>query len=168
MTRTYVLDASAFIYGALPAGDLATVPAVYDEVKDEKSRLRLELLEGLRVVQPNSAAAGRVAAAARESGDDRRLSRADADLLALALQEREAGKDAVVLTDDYAVQNVAGRLGVPVEPLRQRKSRYSIVWEKQCTGCKRRYAASGEGRGDECPVCGAPLRPAKRSIARGK
>ncbi len=157
MVTTYVLDTSAFIYGIAPGGELETVPAVYAEVKDDRSRLKLELLEGLKVVEPDGRYVARVAEAARESGDDMRISKADGDLLALALQEREAGKDVVVMTDDYAVQNVARRLGVQTAALRQKKTRGSVAWEKRCTGCGRTFAG-----GEECPVCGSPLRLKKR------
>jgi UPF0271 protein len=163
MTTTYVLDASAFIYGIAPGGEMETVPAVYAEVKDERSRLKLEFMEDLKVVEPDSRYVSRVAAAARETGDDRRLSKADGDLLALALQEAEAGKDTVVMTDDYAVQNVARRLGIRAAALRQKKSRSSVAWEKRCTGCGRSFAD-----GEECPVCGSPLRLRKRPVTRGK
>ena len=173
IATTYVLDASAFIYGAFygasPGGEVETVPAIYAEVKDDRSRLKLELMEGLKVVEPDARYVGRVAATARETGDDRRLSPADGDLLALALQEREAGKDVVIVTDDYAVQNVARRLGVRTAALRQKKSRRDVAWERRCTGCGRRFEG-GEGPAvDEvCPVCGSPLRQQKRPATRGK
>ncbi len=174
IVTTYVLDASAFIYGVSPGGEVETVPAVYAEVKDERSRLTLELMEGLKVVEPAAPYVGRVAAAARETGDDRRLSPADGDLLALALQEREAGKDAVIVTDDYAVQNVARRLGVRTAALRQKKTRRAVAWEQRCTGCGRRFeggegpAPGGECEGTECPVCGSPLRQRKRPTKEGR
>lgn len=163
MVTTYVLDTSAFIYGIAPGGEMETVPAVYAEVKDERSRLKLELLEGLQVIEPDRIFVDRVAEAARETGDDQRLSKADGDLLALALQEKESGKDAVLMTDDYAVQNVARRLGVRVVALRQKKTRSSVAWERRCTGCGRAYA-----EGEVCPVCGSPLRLKKRPVTRGK
>ncbi len=142
---------------------METVPAVYAEVKDEQSRIRLEFVEGLKVIEPDARCVGRVAEAARTSGDHMRISKADGDLLALALQEQEAGKDVVVMTDDYAVQNVARRLGVPTAALRQKKTRGSVAWEKRCAGCGRTFAD-----GEECPVCGSPLRLKKRPITRGK
>jgi UPF0271 protein len=163
MATTYVLDASAFIYGIAPGGEMETVPAVYAEVKDERSRLKLELMEDLKVIEPDSRYVSRVAEAACETGDDQRISRADGDLLALALQEKEAGKDTVLMTDDYAVQNVARRLGIRAVALRQKKSRSSVAWEKRCTGCGRSFAD-----GEDCPVCGSPLRLKKRPITRGK
>jgi UPF0271 protein len=163
MVTTYVLDTSAFIYGIAPGGEMETVPAVYAEVKDDRSRLKLELLDGLKVVEPEDRCVARVADAARESGDDMRISKADGDLLALALQEQEAGKDVVVMTDDYAVQNVARRLGVRTAALRQKKTRSSVAWEKRCTGCGRAFAD-----GEECPVCGSPLRMRKRPWPRSR
>jgi UPF0271 protein len=159
MVTTYVLDTSAFIYGIAPGGEMETVPAVYAEVKDDRSRLKLEVLEGLKIVEPDGSFVAKVADAARESGDNMRISKADGDLLALAIQEKEAGKDVVVMTDDYAVQNVARRLGVRTAALRQKKTRNSVAWEKRCTGCGRTFA-----EGEECPVCGSPLRLKKRPV----
>ena len=163
MAITYVLDASAFIYGIAPGGEMETVPEVYAEVKDERSRLKLELMEGLKVIEPGGCYVARVAEAARDTGDDQRISKADGDLLALALQETEAGKETIIMTDDYAVQNMARRLGIRAAALRQKKSRHSVAWEKRCTGCGRSYA-----EGEVCPVCGSPLRLKKRPVTRGK
>jgi|AGTN01.2.fsa_nt_gi Predicted nucleic acid-binding protein, consists of a PIN domain and a Zn-ribbon module len=160
MVTTYVLDTSAFIYGIVPGGEMETVPTVYAEVKDDRSRLKLELMEGLKVIEPEGRYVDRVAEAAHETGDDQKISKADGDLLALALQEKDAGKDTVVMTDDYAVQNVARRLGIRAAALRQKKSMNSVAWEKRCTGCGRIFA-----EGEECPVCGSPLRLKKRYVA---
>jgi UPF0271 protein len=75
------------------------------------------------------------------------LSVADIDVLALALQ-----LDAAVVTDDYALQNVARKMGVPVVPLRQRGTP-GIRWRYRCTGCGRYSKGPGE-----CPVCGSPVK----------
>jgi UPF0271 protein len=143
MVTTYVLDTSAFIYGIVPGGEMETVPAVFAEVKDERSRLKLEFMEGLNVIEPDARYSGLVAEAAHATGDDQKISKADGDLLALALQEKEEGKDTVLMTDDYAVQNVARRLGIRAAALRQKKSRSSVAWEKRCTGCGRSFADRG-------------------------
>lgn len=163
MNKTFVLDASAFIYGSFPEGDLVTVPSVYAEVKDDRSRLRLELMDLLQVISPDEQFRRQIDDAAAATGDDKRLSPADRELLALALQESTSRTEVVLLTDDYAVQNVARKVGVKIRPLRQKKSRHSIEWEKRCTGCNRAYED-----GDVCEVCGSPLRLKKRSITRGK
>ncbi len=161
MPVIYVLDASAFIYGMFPAGELLTPARVYAEVKDEASRLKLEMLPGLSVREPEAGSVEAIRSAARETGDILRLSPSDVDLLALALEEKNAGKDVALLTDDYAVQNVARKLSLAIMPLHQKRIKNKIVWEKRCIGCNRTYA-----EGDVCEVCGSPLRLKKRSIER--
>jgi UPF0271 protein len=161
MPKTYVLDASAFIYGMIPEGELVTPPKVYEEVKDEASRLKLITLTQLKVKEPEPPYVDEVKKAAQETGDGMRLSPSDIDLLALAAEERAAGKDVALLTDDYAVQNVARKIGLAVVPLHQKRIKYKIVWEKRCMGCNRTYK-----EGDVCEVCGSPLKLKKRSSKR--
>ena len=161
MPRTYVLDASAFIYGMFPGGELVTPPKVYAEVKDEASALKLEMLTGLAVREPEIRHVEEVKKEARETGDIMRLSPSDVDLLALAAEERAAGKDVAILSDDYAVQNVARKMGLAILPLHQKRIKYKIVWEKRCMGCNRTFP-----EGDVCPVCGSPLKLRKRSAKR--
>ena len=159
MPETFVLDASAFIYGMIPEGELVTTSRVYDEVRDEASRFKLEMLRGLSVKEPGPGPVEEVKKAAQETGDIVRLSRSDIGLLAMALEEKGAGKTVKLLTDDYAVQNVARKLGLDIMPLHQKRIKYKIVWEKRCIGCNRTYK-----EGDVCEVCGSPLRMKKRSI----
>jgi UPF0271 protein len=161
MEKTYVLDASAFIYGMFPGGELVTPPKVYEEVRDEVSRLKLEMLANLRVTEPGPSYVDAIRKAAQETGDIARLSPSDIDLLALALEESDKGKDTDLLTDDYAVQNVARKIGLTVLPLHQKRIKYKIVWEKRCMGCNRTYK-----EGDVCEVCGSPLKLKKRSSKR--
>jgi UPF0271 protein len=161
MTKTYVLDASAFIYGMFPGGELVTPSKVYEEVKDEASRLKLEMLAHLKVKEPEPPYVDEAKKAAQETGDSVRLSPSDVDLLALAAEEHAAGKDVALLTDDYAVQNVARKMGLTILPLHQKRIKYKIVWEKRCMGCNRTYK-----EGDVCEVCGSPLKLKKRSFKR--
>lgn len=157
MVKTYVLDASAFIYGTIPDGEIETPSRVYEEVKDDKSRLKLETLSGLTVREPDGRSVDSINDSARQTGDSLRLSRSDVDLLALALDEKNAGKDVSILTDDYAVQNVARKIGINIIPLHQKRIKYKIVWEKRCIGCNRAYE-----EGETCTVCGSPLRLKKK------
>ena len=144
----YAVDASFFFSELSLDGELVTPPAVADEVSDVRSRCRLEALlaSGLSVVSPPPGCLERVAAAAARTGDLPRLSPADTDLLALALD-----MGAVIVTDDFAVQNVALSLGLEVRGILQRKAR-PRRWRFRCPGCNRRYAAAGT-----CPVCGSEL-----------
>jgi len=139
MPQTYVLDASAFIYGMFPGGELLTPPKVYAEVKDESSALKREMLAGLSVREPEARWVDEVRSEAFKTGDNMRLSPSDIDLLALAAEERASGKEVAILTDDYAVQNVARKMGLTIVPLHQKRIKYNIVWEKRCMGCNRTY-----------------------------
>ena len=145
----YAVDASFFFSEATLEGEIITTPSVVEEITDARSRCRLEVLlaSGLSVSSPSKESAGRVAAAAAETGDVTRLSPADIDLLALALD-----LGAVIVTDDYAIQNVALKLDIGIKGILQRKAR-SRKWKFRCPGCNRRYSAAGA-----CPVCGSPLK----------
>jgi len=159
--KTHLLDASAFIYGMIPDGEIMTPSRVFAEVKDEQSRLRLEFMQGLIVKDPSPSYIVSVEAVSASKGDDKRISLHDRDLLALALEEKAAGKDVDILTDDYSVQNVAKKLGISNTALRQKRIKYKVVWEKRCMGCNRIYK-----EGEICEVCGSPLILKKRSVKR--
>jgi UPF0271 protein len=144
-----VLDASVFFTDLPLEGELYTTPLVISELKDLRSKGRLEslLTQGLVVTEPGRESRRRVEDAAEQSGDRIVLSRADIDLLALAL---ELG--AVILTDDFAIQNTAPILGVETLSLMQRKA-VRRTWRFRCTGCGRYYSQPGY-----CMVCGAIIK----------
>ena len=86
-----------------------------------------------------------VSIAAKKTGDYNVLSKTDIDVLALAMEY-----NGIIVTDDYAIQNVARQSGIEytgsgIEPIRK-----SIVWKYRCTGCHRIYDKYIE----VCPVCG--------------
>ena len=145
----YVLDASFFFSGLTLEGELFTPPSVAEELADLRSRGRLEALlaAGLSICSPSGESMDRVTRAAEETGDAPRLSAADRDVIALALD-----LDATVVTDDYALQNVALFLGLSVRGILQGKAR-PRRWKFRCTGCHRRYSSAGT-----CPECGSPLK----------
>lgn len=93
----------------------------------------------------------KVTAAARKSGDLTVLSETDTGILALAVE-----LNAAVMTDDFAVQNTAQRLEIPViPPILQRRAK-KRTWKYRCTGCGRFWSAPGE-----CQICGAEILRAK-------
>jgi UPF0271 protein len=148
-TMNIVLDTS-FFFGDFPAeGDLFTVPMVVDELKDIRAKGNFEkwCARGLRVQSPTEESRKRVVSAAGRTKDVTVISATDIGLLALAL---DLGADLV--TDDFAIQNVALVLGVRTVPILQKKAR-RVHWRYRCSGCGR-YA---EQDGD-CPVCGAAVK----------
>jgi len=144
-----VLDTSFFFYDISLDGDLYTTPSVCDELVDIRSKGQFEKYSalGLKVANPGKESLSRVDEASVKTGDAGVISGTDRELLALAL---ELG--AVLYTDDFAIQNVAGRLGVMVVPMQQRKAK-RIQWRYRCIGCGRYYGHDGE-----CPVCGSALK----------
>lgn len=78
-----VADASVFIWGKRPEGELITVPAVEAELKDIRTKSRLYLFEA-RVESPSSQAMRAARSAAAETGDLKALSAADLEVLAKA------------------------------------------------------------------------------------
>ncbi|HIH02783.1 MAG TPA: NOB1 family endonuclease [Methanoregulaceae archaeon] len=162
---TVVLDASAFfaageaVVASFGPGDrLLTTPSVLAEVRDAAARCRLELAleRGLAVLEPSASSLGAVDAGVVASGDADRLSVTDRDLLALALEH-----GGTLVTDDFALQNAALRLGVGCRPIAQRQAAPRRRGYR-CAGCGR----FGEGPG-ECPICGSAIVPVRTGRSRG-
>jgi len=144
-----ILDTS-FFFGDFPAeGELFTVPTVVDELRDIRAKGNFEkwCARGLRVQSPTEESRKRVISAAERTKDVTVISATDIGLLALAL---DLGADLV--TDDFAIQNVALVLGVKTVPILQKKAR-RVHWRYRCSGCGRYAEQDGE-----CPVCGAAIK----------
>lgn len=144
-----ILDSSVF-FSDFPAEFPAyTTPSVVAELLDLRSKCRYEafLASGLIVMHPGMECLGHVKEAAGRTGDASVLSMTDFDLLSLALE-----LNGTIVTDDFAVQNVARKLGITTIPIHQRSAR-ARVWKFRCSGCGRYFPKTGE-----CPVCGALIK----------
>lgn len=151
----YIADSSVFIIGKRIEGIIITVPSVLDEIRDEKSRTIMELMN-VRIEPVLQSFLREVISKARETKDSEELSRTDLDLLAKALEYTRI-ENTILVTDDYAVQNTAIQLGIKVIPAGQKKIKDVLLWEKFCIGCKRRFPT-----GDDCPVCGTLLKKMRK------
>jgi UPF0271 protein len=117
-------------------------------------------LMNVRVEPPLESFKKEVRAKAGITKDSEELSGTDIDILAKAL-EYSGREETVLVTDDFAVQNTAIQLGIKVIPAGQRKIKDVLIWEKQCIGCKRRFL-----KGDECPVCGSPMKKRRKGAIK--
>jgi len=151
----HIADSSLFIIGKRIEGNIVTVPSVANEIRDERSRTILELMD-VRIEPPLQSFIGEVRSKARVTKDSEELSKTDIDVIAKAL-EYSRNEDTILVTDDYAVQNTAIQLGIKVMPVGQKKIKDVMLWEKFCIGCKRRFP-----QGDDCPVCGTPLKKIRK------
>jgi UPF0271 protein len=145
----YVLDSSAFIHDYHTDERIATIPLVREELEDE-SAYRFDAMEGsgMHLHIPDEETVERIERAARETGDFEELSRTDVRLVAAAFE-----LDGRLVTDDYAMQNVAEKLEVPVEIIAREGISEQRAWTFQCGGCGREF----DDHHDRCPVCGSDL-----------
>jgi|SRR6056297_1116907 len=145
----YVLDSSAFINEYHTTEDTASIPLVREELEDE-SAYRYDAMEGsgMHVHIPGEETVETVERAARESGDFAELSSTDVRLIAATFE-----LDGTLVTDDYAMQNVADKLNVAVEVIAREGIEEQRDWQFQCQGCGREF---DENR-DRCPICGSSL-----------
>ena len=145
----YVLDSSAFIHDFHTTEQMATIPLVREELEDE-SAYRYDAMEGsgMHVHIPDEDTIETTRRAAKESGDLETLSETDVRLVATAFE-----LDGTLVTDDYAMQNVAEKLTVDVEFIAREGIDEQIDWRYQCQGCGREFDESK----DRCPICGSEL-----------
>ena len=145
----YVLDTSAFIHEYHTTEPTATVPMVREELQDETA-FRYDAMEGsgMHIQIPEDETAERVRRAAQTTGDAEVLSETDIRLLAAALE-----LSGTLVTDDYAMQNVADALDIQVELIAQDGIDERRDWRFQCQGCGREF----DEHKDRCPICGTEL-----------
>ena len=145
----YVLDSSAFINEYHTDERIATIPLVKEELEGEAA-YRFDALEGsgMHLHIPEDDAVERIERAARETGDLVELSETDVRLVAAAFE-----LDCPLVTDDYAMQNVAEKLDLRVEVIAREGISERRDWRFQCAGCGREF----DENHDRCPVCGSDL-----------
>ncbi len=166
---TYILDTSALLSGKpinISSGPMITAPGVAAELRPGGRDYRsFQLLQekGLGIYKPSAASVARVRKAATRSGDIARLSPTDLEVLAVALDiNMDPVQEAIVLTDDYSIQNLARSLQVKYLGLSQEGITRRITWVVCCPGCGRRFA----DKVSVCPVCGTKTRVAAQRKSR--
>jgi len=158
---TYILDTSALLSGKpinISSGPMITTPGVAAELRPGGRDYRsFQLLQekGLCIHEPSPTSLARCREAAARSGDIARLSPTDLEILAVALDiNRDPLQEAVILTDDYSIQNLARILQVKYLGLSQEGITRQIKWVVCCPGCGRRFA----DKVSVCPICGTKTR----------
>jgi UPF0271 protein len=153
----FVLDTSAILSGKDFSSEyeLYSSPKIIEEIKHGRMRRRLDFLleSGLRVMSPSEDTIKEVRKCAEETGDIARISEADLEILSLAKE-----LDAILLSDDYSIQNIASKLKVDFKGVAQDGITEIFKWEYRCKGCGRYW----EKMHDACPVCGSELKTAQK------
>jgi endoribonuclease Nob1 len=107
---------------------------------------------GLEVRDASPGALQDVRNMSQKAGNLSRLSEADLSLAALALD-----LEAVLVTDDYTLLDVAKRLGLKTQTVNTQGIEGTLDFQPRCTGCGRWFDAMPKR--EECTVCGSPVKP---------
>jgi UPF0271 protein len=148
-----VLDATSF-YAGIPFSSQETsftTPLIFEEIKHiKKEQAALSALvesKRLQIIEPEQKFSETVRQKAKETGDFQNLSEEDISVIALCLQIRGE-----LLTDDFAISNVAKHLTLRVLPV-MTKGVVKTSWIYFCSGCEKSFSKISV-----CPICGNKLR----------
>lgn len=152
----YILDSTAF-YAGIPYqgnGRYYTTYMVLEEVKHHNVGSSL-IHTRVQVTEPSQESVDLVKTTAAKTGDIRALSATDVSLLALALDMSKLENGAQLVTDDFAVRNVAEVLSIRLSETSMKGGEWkNITWKLFCSGCGKSYT---NPKLIECPVCGTKL-----------
>ena len=149
-----VLDSSAF-YAGIPFSSSEPsyiTPLVHNEIEHiKKNHDAIQILietKRLIVNEPENQFVNAANNAAKKSGDFSNLSDEDMSTIALSLQ-----LGAELVTDDFAISNVAKNLNIKVIPVMTTGIKNVVIWKYYCPGCKTNFSKE-----IECPRCGNKLK----------
>ena len=149
-----VLDASAF-YAGIPFGSNEPnfiTSLVYDEIQHiKKSHDVVQILietKRLTIKDPDTVFLNKVKNAATESGDLINLTNEDISSISLSLQLH-----AELVTDDFAMSNVAKNLGIAINPIMTNGIKTAGTWRYYCPACEINFSKTSQ-----CPNCGTSLK----------
>ena len=146
-----------------------SVPEVTDELRQQTGpsyRLSISTVSGKTKVQsPSKSSLSEVLNEARALGDKVVLSGTDTSIVALALDLNKEGKTPIIVSDDYAVQNVAEAMKLNYQSLATFGIRAKFNWVLYCPACFRQYP---NGDAQDCLVCGTKLKrkPVEKEAAK--
>ena len=152
----YVLDSTAF-YAGIPYqgnGRYFTTYLVLEEVRHHSVGSSL-IHSRVQVTEPTPESMTRVKSTASKTGDLGALSQTDLSLIALALDLSKVDGGVSLVTDDFAVRNVAEVMSIPLAQTSLKGGEWkNITWKLYCRGCGKQYT---NPKLTVCPVCGTQL-----------
>lgn len=156
----YLIDTSAILSGKPfynQMDSFMTAPLISDEFTPggrDYNLFQLLKQKGLQIRSPKKESRKRIVEIVKNHGEYSRLSDADCELLALALEvKNEKSYQPVILTDDYAMQNIANALNISFQSLSQKGITKRFKWQSRCRGCGRIVDSTMK----DCPICGSDL-----------
>jgi UPF0271 protein len=155
--QIFIIDTSAILSGKpinLDNANMITTPSISKELTSGGRDYRIfQFLKekGLTIQSASKKSINKIKKIADETGDEERLSSADFEILALALDiNKNDDEEAVILTDDYSIQNVANTLNIEFRGFSQRGITKKFKWHYRCPGCGKQFNESIR----ICSICG--------------
>ncbi len=148
--KPFIIDTSAILSGKLNISDENYIypESVLGEINKGKFSEIFDYAD-VRAMKPSAGYIDLAMEYASKTGDINVLSKTDIDVIALSLE-----LDGTIITDDYAIQNVARSSGISysgsgIDPIKK-----EIKWKYRCTGCRKTFTEYI----DTCPVCGHEIK----------
>jgi len=168
--KAIIVDTTAFIAGFnvySVHGEVYSVPEVEKELTGSsisKLRLKMAVEDGrLKLREPSAQALSKARETALEMGDFLSLSEVDMKIIALAVQLKNEGYMPEIITDDYAIQNIAKRLNVKYASVITYGIKHQLRWVLYCPACHRKYPP--DYKSEICENCGTKLK--RKPMSRG-
>jgi UPF0271 protein len=160
-SQIFIIDTSALLSGKplpIDQDECWTVEEIAEEFTEGGPSYRMfsYLCEkGLSLHRPSKKALDKVRSIVRRMGETYRLSTADQMVLALAFDVQQMeNKKAIIITDDYSIQNIASVLKIQFQAVSQKGITKTFKWMRRCRGCGRKLTPEES----ICPICGSEAR----------
>jgi len=164
--KILIIDSSAILSGknfSLKDTKLITTSGISNEFKPggrDYNNFQFLIGTGLEIITPSKNSLDKINKISKKTGDIDRLSVADKEILAVALDLKDE-YDVIILTDDYSIQNVANALNISFKSISQNGIKESFKWINRCTGCGKKFKDNIK----ICPICGSAT---KKTVSKKK
>lgn len=159
--NVYIIDTSAILSGK-PLHFEEHMMITTDKISKELTpggrdyfTFQLLLEKGLKIMKPSEQSIKLIEKNIKKSGEEKRLSEADKELIALAYEIKKQGEfNPFIVTDDYSIQNIADQLQINIQSISQKGITKRFKWERRCRGCGIHIKEDV----DACPICGSSIK----------
>lgn len=152
-----IYDTSAIIRGILNFKSFSCAYTTHSVLRELKKRHTnyakvIALIEAniLEVLSPSKIFVEKVKEKAMQLGELGKISSTDLEIIALAMSFRSREEDILVITNDFAIQNILSHLNIKYKSIGQREIREPRKYVYECKNCHSKY----ETKYNFCPKCG--------------
>ncbi len=152
----YIIDSGIFMnisqVKEVLRGSMFTTSLVYEEIKSLLPKLQLASQTAknkLEILDPSMKHINHVTKSTIQFGETS-LSQADISLISLAFELEDLGVKSILISDDFALRNLAQKLGVNTKGFKTSKRSFRIrTYQYYCKACH-----SVNPNNESCEVCG--------------